>query len=297
MGRCRMILQSLLAVVTAYLTGMLYYGIYRNITARFHKRIGPPVTQNIYDSFKLLFKKESTSYGWIFYMGPIVMATASILTLLFIPLFDDGEMEGVSRYGDLFVVLYLMAMGPLGNALAVGISANPFGAMGIGRGLTRMAGLELPFYLSLMALVYFSGSSDITRIMSAQEDMPNMMRYPLLFTASMISLTGFLGKSPFDVVGAPVEVYSGPASEFGGKFLGLLMSQSAIFTFAKLLLMVDLFWGGAGSLAELLLKSFILFIITVFIGIVYGRFKVHQAVDFLIKIPSAIAVAGILLHL
>ena len=53
------------------------------------------------------------------------------------------------------------------------------------------------------------------------------------FIAALFSFVGMMGQSPFDVVGAPVEVYSGPAAEFSGKFLALLMSQSAIFTFAK----------------------------------------------------------------
>jgi NADH-quinone oxidoreductase subunit H len=104
-----------------------------------------------------------------------------------------------------------------------------------------------------------------------------------------------MGGSPFDVVGAPVEVYSGPAAEFSGKFLALLMSQSSIMSFAKLVLMVNLFLGGAGGFIELLVKTFILFIFVIAFGSIYGRFKTPQSVDFLVKVPTAIAVAGLLL--
>ncbi len=104
-----------------------------------------------------------------------------------------------------------------------------------------------------------------------------------------------MGQAPFDVVGAPVEVYSGPASEFSGKFLALLMTQSAIFTFAKLVLMVHLFLGGANGFLELLLKTFVLFIVVISFGAIYGRFKTPQSVDFLLKVPTTIAVVGLLL--
>ena len=139
-----------------------------------------------------------------------------------------------------------------------------------------------------------TGSADIATIASSQTTM-NAFAYPLLFIGALFSFIGMMGQSPFDVVGAPVEVYSGPASEFSGKFLALLMSQGAIFTFAKLILMVHLFLGGAEGFAELTLKTFILFLFVIAFGSVYGRFKTPQGVDFLLKIPTAIAIVGLLL--
>ena len=121
----------------------------------------------------------------------------------------------------------------------------------------------------------------------------NILNHPLLFIASMISMVGFFGESPFDIPGAPQEVYSGPRTEFSGKFLALLMSQGSIFAFAKLVLIVDLFLGGADSLGMLVLKTLAIFVSIIFIGIVYGRYKVEQAVDFLMKLPTLIAVIGL----
>jgi len=103
-----------------------------------------------------------------------------------------------------------------------------------------------------------------------------------------------MGKSPFDVVGAPQEVYSGPASEFSGKFFALALSQSAIFSFAKLLLMVNLFLGGADNLLELVVKTFVLFLVAVLVGNVYARFTTVQSVEFLVRVPTGIALVGLL---
>ena len=291
-----MILLDLFAMLlTAYLVGFFYYGLYRNITARFQRRIGPTVLQSFYDSIKFFSKHDSISHGWMFYLGPVIMMTGAILTLFFIPFFYDSEsFSGLSRYGNLFVVLYLMMLGPLGNAMGVGVSGSPFAAMGITRGLTRMFAMELPFYIAVIALMSINQSADIATIAANQSTL-NAFAYPLLFIGALFSFIAMMGNAPFDVVGAPVEVYSGPAAEFSGKFLALLMSQSSIMTFAKLVLMVNLFLGGATGFVELLGKTFLLFLFVIAFGSIYGRFKTPQAVDFLVKVPTAIAVLGLLL--
>ena len=291
-----MILFDLFAMfISAYLVGFLYYGLYRNITARFQRRIGPTVLQSFFDSIKFFSKDESTSHGWMFYLGPVIMATGAVMTLFFIPFFYSSEhFSGLSKYGNLFVVLYLMMLGPLGNAMGVGVSGSPFAAMGITRGLTRMFAMELPFYIAVIALMSINQSADIATIAANQTTL-NAFAYPLLFIAALFSFVAMMGGSPFDVVGAPVEVYSGPAAEFSGKFMALLMSQSSIMTFAKLVLMVNLFLGGATGFVELLGKTFLLFLFVIAFGSIYGRFKTPQAVDFLVKVPTAIAVVGLLL--
>jgi len=289
------LLELFVILVIAYALGFLYYGLYRNITARFQRRFGPPVYQSFVDSIKFFLKKDSVCHGWMFYLGPIIMMSGAIMTLFFIPILSNGEsFKGLSEYGNLFLVLYLLVLGPLGNALAVGTGGNPFGAMGITRGLTRLFALEMPFYIAVIAIMSLNSTADISLIASTQATM-NALAYPLLFIGALFSFVGMMGQSPFDVVGAPVEVYSGPASEFSGKFLALLMSQSAIFTFAKLVLMVDLFLGGASGFLELGIKTFVLFLFVIAFGSLYGRFKTPQSVDFLLKVPTTISIVGLMI--
>ena len=289
-----MFLDLIYMLILAYFFGFLYYGLYRNISARVHGRFGPSIAQSFYDSIKLFLKESSTNFGWAFYGGIVIMATGSVATVLFIPyLNNSNDLLGFSQYGNLIVVLYLMVLGPLGNAIGIGSNGNPFGAMGITRGLTRLIGLELPFYIASIGIMIASESADITTIMQSQSQTWNIFAHPLLFIGAFISFLGFMGKSPFDVVGAPQEVYSGPATEFSGKFFGLALSQSAIFSFAKLLLMVNLFLGGASNLLELVLKTFVLFIVAVFVGNVYARFTTIQSVEFLVRVPTTIALIGL----
>jgi NADH-quinone oxidoreductase subunit H len=290
-----MLLDSLVMIALAYIFGFLYYGLYRNISARVHGRFGPSLAQSFFDSIKLFLKENSTNFGWMFYAGPIIMMTGAITTLLFIPYLNGSEhLVGLSQYGNLILVLYLMVLGPLGNAMGIGSNGNPFGIMGITRGLTRLIGLELPFYIAAIGLMIANQSADIGVIMTNQSEGCNAFTHPLLFIGAFISFLGFMGKSPFDVVGAPQEVYSGPATEFSGKFFAIALSQSAIFSFAKLLLMVNLFLGGAEGLMELVAKTFALFLVAVLVGNVYARFTTIQSVEFLVRVPTGIALVGLL---
>lgn len=289
-----MFLDLIFMTVLAYVFGFLYYGLYRNLSARVHGRFGPSLAQSFFDSIKLFLKDNSTNFGWMFYLGPIIMATGAVMTVLFIPYLNNSDhLVGLSQYGNLIVILYLMVLGPLGNAMGIGSNGNPFGVMGVTRGLTRLIGLELPFYIAAIGLMIANETADISVIMVNQSEGYNAFTHPLLFIGAFISFLGFMGKSPFDVVGAPQEVYSGPASEFSGKFFALALSQSAIFSFAKLLLMVNLFLGGADNLLELVVKTFVLFLVAVLVGNVYARFTTVQSVEFLVRVPTGIALVGL----
>lgn len=297
----QLFLNVILAPIVAFIIAGFYYGFYRRFTARIHRRWGPPIYQNFVDNIKLYSKEEAVSHGLMFHLGPVIMAAGSVTSLLFIPFFNNSVwFSGLSSYGNLILITYLMVVGPLGNALAIGVSGNPFGLMGVVRGLTRLIGLEIGMYISIALLMIVSGTTSLTELISIQVNSGtwNMVSHPLIFIISLFSFVGFMGASPFDVVGAPTEVYSGPVAEYGSKYLGILMSQRLMFSFAKLLLWVNLFMGGAANIVELLLKTFSLFLFEIVIGSVYPRFKVEQAVDFLWKIPAILGLlAGVLYYL
>ena len=292
------IINVIAAPIVAYVIAAIYYGLYRKINARIHRRWGPPLIQNLIDNVKLFSKEEAASHGLMFHLGPIIMSTGSVMSLLFIPFFNHGPwFQGFAAQGNLILLTYIMVIGPLGNALAVGVSGNPFGVMGVTRGLTRLMGLEVAFYISLVVLMVVTNSTSLIDIMKMQASTGwNMFNYPIAFIISLFAFVGFMGSSPFDVVGAPTEVYSGPRAEFGSKYLGILMSQNLIFSFAKLVLWVNLFMGGASNFIELIIKTFALFMVQLLVGAVYPRLKVEQAVDLLWKIPVVLGIISIVIN-
>ena len=285
----------------AFIVGMLYMGIARNIIGRIHRRWGPPVFQNLIDVFKLYRKREAGSHGVMFHLGPIIMMTGVVTCLYFVPILSGGKwLHGFSFEGDLILVTYLMVLGALGMALGVGQGGVPFGVMGVTRGLTRLIGLEIPYFIAIIVLMAHYNTASINKIMELQAGgISNwaMFKLPLAFIASLFSFWGMMGASPFDIPGAPQEVASGPATEFGGKYLALMMSTRGIFGFLKLTLWVYLFMGGAANLLILIAKTFVMFISVLFVTSVYSRFKVEQAVDFMWKYPTLIGLIALVIEM
>ena len=287
----------LMTILLAWVVGLLYMGISRKITARVQNRYGPPVHQQFIDVIKLFRKKTAISHGTIFHLGPVMAITGSISTLLFIPVLTGSRFWGaLSFQGDLILILYLMVFGSLGMALAVGESANPNGIIGVSRGLTQMLGFELPFLLAVITLMVQYNTTSLVALTQAQAGGHwNLFHSPLASAAAFLALLGMMGHQPFDVPIAPAEIASGPMSEFGGKYLGMMMSSRSIFVFAKLALFSDLFLGGSGNIVSLLLKTFAIFLWPVFVGLIYPRYRTEQSVRFFWGWPAAIGLLGLIL--
>ncbi|SDY15909.1 NADH-quinone oxidoreductase subunit H [Allochromatium warmingii] len=293
------LLDSLAMIALCYVMGFLFRGFYRQFNARLQRRWGPSIWQNFYDNLKFLLKSETLIHGPMFFFGPIIIAAGAITTVLFIPFLKDSIwLQGVSAHGNLILIIYLLVVGPLGNALAVGSSGNPFGVMGVTRGLTRLMGLEVPFFLGLALVMLQHETASVQAIMAAQDSIAhwNLITNPLAFAVILLPFIASQNGSPFDVVGAPVEVYAGPRVEFGGRLLGVLMTQNMMMTVAKLVLMVDLFLGGASNIFELIAKAFALFLLTTAISATFPRLKTEQTVDFFWTVPLGVAVLGVILN-
>ncbi len=303
------ILGAFLTAILAFTVGMFYGGFRRKITARVQNRVGPPVYQNFLDLMKLQGKRTNIAHGFMGHMAPIWVIIAAMTVLMFIPvLHGDLWFKNLTFKGDLIFLLYMMVFGSLGMALGAGQSGNPNSAIGVTRGLSQMVGYEIPFVLSLVAIMMQFHTTSIQDLMTYQHETGRWIIFenPFAFLAALLSSLGMFRYSPFDIVGAPAELASGPVSEFGGKYLGTMMSGGAVFAFIKLVLFVDIFLGGAGNsgvegiagtllgLGELLIKTFLFYMIPVFIGLVSPRFRTEQAIRFFWKWPTFLGIIGIL---
>ncbi len=294
------ILGAFLTAILAFVVGMFYGGLRRKVTARVQNRVGPPVHQNFLDLMKLQSKRTNIAHGFMGHLAPVWIIIAAITVLMFIPiLHGDLWFNNLTMKGDLIFLLYMMVFGSLGMALGAGQTGNPNSAMGVSRGLAQLAGFEIPFMLSLIALMLQFKTTSISELMQVQESGSwIIVQNPFAFIAALLASLGMFRYSPFDIVGAPAELASGPRSEFGGKYLGTMMTGGAVFAFIKLVMYVDLFLGGAGNnnlegiagtalgLVELLVKTFLLYMIPVFIGLVSPRFRTEQAIQFFWKWPT-----------
>jgi NADH-quinone oxidoreductase subunit H len=272
------ILKGAALIILAFVYTVTLEGIDRKITARIQRRYGPPFWQNFIDIFKAL-SKHSISHGFIFDFGILMALGGTVATALFIP---AGNLVVFPGSDNVFVVIYLLAIGLLGMAMSTVGSGNPNAGIGIGRALTQMLGYELPFMIVLVGMFFQYKNSSISGLVNIQIESGqyNAWLMPLGTLVAFISLLGMLGKKPFDVFIAPAEIASGPLVEYSGKYLGMLMIQHSFSVFVEIGLFVNLFLGGGSTIWEFLLKFFVVYFLAIIISSILPRFRVEQAVKF-----------------
>jgi NADH-quinone oxidoreductase subunit H len=285
-----------LTIVLVY--GLLMGAFIERIIAKVQGRIGIPYAQPFINLLKNVFKRTAVSHGAMFYLGPVFRIAGGIGTLAFVPVIYGNEMfSNFSAAGDLFLVIYFMFFGQLGMALGAGESGHPYAAIGIARGLSQMTSYEVPFALAVIAIVLQYDTLSISDIVAAQQggyQHWTMFTNPIATAAAMLAFLGMTGYSPFDIFLAPQEIPIGPPTEFHSAYLSLLQANRALFGATKLILFMNLFFGGATGWIELMIKTWAIYMVAIAVGVAFPRFRVDQSIRFFLKIPTAIGIAAII---
>ena len=284
-----------LMIVTTY--GLLVNAFVYRVIAKVQGRIGIPYRQPFVNILQSLVKRTAVMHGIMFYLGPVFRLAGGIGTLAFVPVIFGSEIFGnFSFAGDLFLVIYFMFFGQLGMALGAGESGHPYSAIGIARGLSQMTAYEVPFALAVIAIVIQYDTLSITDIVAAQQ---GGWQHWTLFTnvfataAAMLAFLGMTGYSPFDIFLAPQEIPIGPPTEFHSAYLSFLQLNRALFGASKLVLFMNLFFGGATGWVELIIKTVAIYMVAVVVGVAFPRFRVEQGIRFFFKIPTLIGIISI----
>lgn len=280
--------------------GMLLIGSTMKIVAKVHGRIGPPVWQPYVDILKTMSMRTAVSHGIMFYLGPVFRISGGIGLYLLVPaVYGSVWLQNFSFNGDLILVIYFIFFGMLGMALGAGESGHPYSAMGIMRGLSQVTASEVPFALAIVALAAQHHTLSITKIVAAQQGgflHWNMVTNPIATIAGMLAFLGMMSHSPFDLYLAPQEIPIGPPTEFHSSFLALLQGNRAFFASAKLILFMNLFFGGATSIGEMIVKTWFIWMFCVVVGVVFPRFRLEQSVRWFLKIPTLIGIIAVGLY-
>ncbi len=262
--------------------GMLLGAFMQKIGARVGRRHGIPIYQNYLDLIKNYGLRSSITHGTMFYLGPVFRLSGGVGLLLFVPTIHGSEMfSNLSFAGDLILALYFVFFGTLGMALGAAESGHPYSAIGITRGLSQMTAAELPFALAVFSVALQYQTLSVTDIVAAQQGgilTWTLFTNPLAVTAAMLSFLGSMMRPPFDVVLAPQEIPIGPPTEYHSSYLALMQTNRAIFPIAKIVIYMNLFFGGAASWPLFFLKVFLIYMISVFVGVVFPRFRVEQSI-------------------
>ena len=285
-----------LLIVAVY--GLLVGAFIERTIAKVQGRIGIPYRQPFINILKTFVKRTAVSHGIMFYLGPVFRIAGGIGTLAFIPVIYGSEtFANFSFAGDLFLVIYFMFFGQLGMALGAGESGHPYSAIGIARGLSQMTAYEVPFALAVISIVIQYDTLSITEIVAAQQ---GGWQNWTLFTnwvatlAAMLAFLGMTGYSPFDIFLAPQEIPIGPPTEFHSAYLSLLQFNRALFGATKLVLFMNLFFGGATGWIELMIKTLAIYMVAIVVGVAFPRFRVDQSIRFFFKIPTLVGIISII---
>jgi len=281
--------------------GLLLNGLVRKIVARAHGRVGPPIWQPWIDILKTYAKRTAVTHGVMFFLGPVFRLAGGLGTYLFIPaIYGSVVFANLSFSGDVLLVMYFIFFGQLGMALGAGEGGHPNSAIAVGRGLSQMTSFEVPFALSIIALAIQYHSLSITEIVAAQQGgilTWTIFTNPLATFAGLFALLGMNMHSPFDIVMAPQEVPIGPPTEMQSSFLGILQTNRAIFLSAKLVLFMNLYIGGATNIFAMMLKTFMLYMLSVVVGVSFPRFRTEQSIRFFLGVPTLLGIAAVIIFM
>jgi len=289
---------ALLSIFIIFNIGMLINGVVRKIGARVGGRYGIRVYQPYIDLIKNYALRSNVSHGIMFYLGPVFRLTGGVGVYLLVPaIYGSVMFSNFSFAGDMIVALYFIFFGTLGMALGAGEGGHPYSALGIGRGLAQVTAAEIPMVMAFLGVAVQYQSLNITTIVAAQQGgIMNwtMMTNPLITILGLIAFLGTMMRSPFDIVLAPQEIPIGPPTEFHSTFLGVLQTNRAIFPMAKTVLFMNLFFGGATNWWILILKVFLIYMVSVIVGVVFPRFRADHSIRWFYKYALPLGILALI---
>jgi len=291
---------TLLGFIIVFNWGLLMRATLRKIVARVAGRHGIPFYQPWIDLVKNLAIRTTLTHGYLFYLGPVFRFTGAVGMFIFIPVvFGSNLWTNFSFQGDVVLILYFQLFGMLGMALGAGQGGHPYSTIGISRGLAQHAAIELPLTMGVIALAIQYNTLSLTEIVAAQQGgfaNWSIFTNPFASAAILLSALGAMGHSPFNLVKAPNEIPIGPPTEYHSSYLGVLMSSGAIIHVMEAALFMNLLFGGATNWIDFIIKTFLINFYSVFVGVVFPRFRIDQSVVWFLKIPFVLGIIALLIY-
>jgi formate hydrogenlyase subunit 4 len=235
--------QTAMLLVLAPLLG----GLVKSWKAKLQNRRGPPVWQPYLDLLKFLRKDMviSEHASFIFVVTPYVVLLTALTAGLMVPLVTVRA--PLSLFGGVLALVGLLALGRFFLALAGLDPASPFGGMGSSREMTIAAIAEPAMMLAVFTVALRVGSTDLSRIVSASQELGWRLFDPshaLALTAMFIVLLAETGRLPVDNPATHLEltmIHEAMLLEYSGRYLALIEWGAAVKQLVLMGLLVNVF--------------------------------------------------------
>jgi NADH-quinone oxidoreductase subunit H len=253
------IMLAVLAILSLVaLTPMVLIWMERKVCARFQARLGPMrvgyhgLLQPLADGLKLVFKEVMKPEGadsLLFFLAPILAATASFMVLMVIPF--DHHLQVTDLNGGVLYVIAVAGLGVIGVLLAGWSSNNKYSLLGAMRAGAQMISFEISLVLLMLLIVLLAGTGSLREIVFSQAGLLWdwwIFKFPLFgfaaFVLFLISTTAELNRAPFDMAEAESELTGGFTTEYSGISFAMFFLAEFVNMFVAAALTTTFFLGG-----------------------------------------------------
>ncbi len=234
----------------------------RKVAAWLQDRRGPNragpfgILQPLADGGKLFFKEEIiplASNRFLFILGPALAMITALLTSTVIPWAAPFVTKGGNvipmQVADvdmgILLVFSIVSVGVYGIMIGGWASNNKFSLMAAIRGASQMVSYELPMGLSLIAVLFMTGSLKMSEIVANQVAHGwHILYQPLGFIIFFVCALAECNRTPFDLPEAENELNFGYHQEYSSMKLGFYLFAEYINMFISSAIMVTLYFGG-----------------------------------------------------
>jgi NADH-quinone oxidoreductase subunit H len=237
-----MAVAAVLAFAFMAVCALFFVWTERKISARIQSRLGPVYTggkfgwaQTIADALKLLMKEDTrptSADQLLFRVAPVVTFMGTLLVFSALPFGDRFAVANLDI--GIFFILAVSSLGVIGIIMGGWASNNKWSLYGGMRAASQIISYEIPVSLSLIGVVMYTGSlnlSDIGRSQAGGIWHWNLLRSPFLFAGGIVYFIAALAevnRTPFDLPEAESELVSGFNTEYSGmKFALFFLAEFA----------------------------------------------------------------------
>ncbi len=298
------VVTGVIQVVLVLLVAPLLLGITKRVKARLQYRRGPSLLQPYRDLAKWWRKEvvESDTASPLTAIAPPLVLAAVVVATLLVPIV--GQRPPLAGWGDLLVVVGLMALGRFVLALAALDAGSAFGGMGSSREVAISALVEPALLLALAGAALAAGSTDLGAIAQAGSAAGRAWFTPALLLgagAFAIVAVAETGHEPVDNPDTHLEltmIHEGMLLEASGPRLAILMYAAEL----KLVLVAGLFAAAflpIGTAADLSPVSLVVAIVAALLklvtaAVVLALLDATLAKVRILALPGLLATASIL---
>lgn len=195
-------------------------------------RVGPQgIFQTIADLIKLLMKELipiRNADKLLFNIAPFIVIIASFMAIAAIP-FAKG-LHAIDFNIGIFYIIAVSSLGVVGILLAGWSSNSKYSLIGAMRSGAQIISYELSVGLSLLTIVVFAGTMQLSGIIQSQADgwwiFKGHIPAVVAFIIFLIASTAETNRGPFDLAEAESELTAGYHTEYSGiKFAFFFLAE------------------------------------------------------------------------